>query len=150
MGIKSKAMASTSGVLKEKVPLAPNPEDFTPDEAFAMAKFAEFAERWEDMTEYMKRAFSDKNGDYLAAPEDEAASKPGVEMRNQISVAYKNRVAARRTAFRQVELCMTGTLENFRDLPDDQKAHGEQYKNKISGELKALIDEVCQDVVKKF
>ena len=47
----------------------------------------------------MKRAFSDKNGDYLAAPEDEAASKPGVEMRNQISVAYKNRVAARRTAF---------------------------------------------------
>merc|ERR1711988_1880294 len=98
----------------------------------------------------MKRAFSDKNGDYLAAPAEEDGDKTGVEMRNQISVAYKNRVAARRTAFRQVELCMTGTLDNFKDLPDDQKASGEAYKNKIAGELKGLIEEVCNDVVAKF
>ena len=96
-----------------------------------MAKAAEAAERYEDMTAYMNHCVRDKVGNELT-----------VEERNNISVGYKNLMASRRSAFRAVQQT---------DIDDETLAPAiDEYKNTIVSGLNALINEVKEKVVAKF
>merc|ERR1711998_515227 len=72
-----------------KAELSPAPDKLESKEALYMAKIAEAAERYEDMTAYMMRSVEDLSGNDLS-----------VEQRNLVSVGYKNLMVARRTAWR--------------------------------------------------
>jgi len=90
-----------------------------------MAKFAEQAERYEDMVTYMK----------------ELTSKGGVltnEDRNLLSVAFKNVVGSRRSAWRIIS-----AVENKeKDSKDSEIAHN--YRKQIEQELEEKCDEVLK------
>ena len=113
------------------VALKPSPDDLSETQALHMAKLAEAAERYEEMTQYMNRSVKDIEGDKLT-----------VEQRNLISVGYKNLMSARRTAWRVTQQQV--------DSDDDFKEQGEAYKEKIADELGELINEVRTKVVDKF
>jgi len=97
-------------------------------ELFTMAKLAEQAERYEDMVSYMKE-LTMLGGDPLS--EDE---------RNLLSVAYKNVVGARRSAWRIV-----------RSVEDKNAEKGEKFKKDIAAEYLVQIDkeleEKCNEVL---
>ena len=98
------------------VTLQPNPDDLSENQALHMAKLAEAAERYEEMTQYMNRSVKDTKGDDLT-----------VEQRNLISVGYKNLMSARRTAWRVTQQQV--------DADEENKEQGEAYKEKIADEL---------------
>ena len=113
------------------VTLQPNPDDLSENQALHMAKLAEAAERYEEMTQYMNRSVKDTKGDDLT-----------VEQRNLISVGYKNLMSARRTAWRVTQQQV--------DADEENKEQGEAYKEKIADELGDLINDVRTKVVEKF
>lgn len=116
-----------------KADLSPAPDKLESKEALYMAKIAEAAERYEDMTAYMMRSVADLSGNDLS-----------VEQRNLISVGYKNLMAARRTAWRVTDTqCAT-------EKDDEVKKKAEAYKEQIASELKDLVTEVKNKVVDKF
>ncbi len=88
-----------------------------------LAKLCEQAERYEDMVEAMKKVTSFK--------EDLST-----EERNLLSVAYKNVVGSRRSAWRVVS-----SLES-RGNDDDEKKQRKNYREKIEDELSTLCNEV--------
>merc|ERR1712078_930586 len=115
--------AEHSTMQNKRANLAPAPDSLDPKEALYMAKIAEAAERYEDMTEYMKASAKDCRGNDLT-----------VEQRNLISVGYKNLMAARRTAWRVIDnQCASEKDEAI-------KARSETYKSEIAKELKDLVD----------
>ena len=89
------------------------------------AKCAEQAERYEDMSECMKK---------VAQTSKEPLSN---EERNLLSVAYKNVVGARRSSWRVIS-----SIEQKTDGDDKQKL-AENYRTKIEKEL----DEICSEVL---
>lgn len=90
------------------------------------AKLAEQAERYEDMAEAMKNAVEENP--VLTAEE-----------RNLLSVAYKNVVGAKRSAWRVVE-----AMEQKHSATNDDKVHLiKDYKEKVEKEL----NEVCKEVL---
>merc|ERR1719453_317746 len=99
-----------------KADLSPAPDKLESKEALYMAKIAEAAERYEDMTAYMMRSVADLSGNDLS-----------VEQRNLISVGYKNLMAARRTAWRVTDNATAGEQD------PEVKAELETYKVKIAG-----------------
>jgi hypothetical protein len=120
-------------------PLSPAPSSLTPEQAVAMAKLAETAERYEDMTAYMLQGVKDKPGDEIT-----------VEERNLISVGYKNLMSARRTAHRVTKQQIDEPRLLHNGGSDASIAKANEYKDKISEELKALIDKVVVEVVQPF
>ena len=82
------------------------------------AKLAEQAERYEDMVKKMKAVV-------------DSGQELNTEERNLLSVAYKNSVGARRTAWRSVSAIET--KENQRNSNHIELVTG--YKNKIETEL---------------
>jgi len=88
-----------------------------------LAKTAELAERFEDMCKFMRElvVWSGKN----------PSQEWNVEERNLLSVAYKNVIGARRTAWRQLN-------------SDDQKDSKiiVEYRRQVETELKAVCLEV--------
>jgi len=115
------------------VPLEPAPEGLSSEQALYMAKVAESAERYDEMTRYMVQSVSEKKGDELT-----------VEQRNLISVGYKNLMSARRTATRVTQQSIE------QEKHPDLKAKAMEYQAKIGAELKGLITAVVNDVVGKF
>ena len=101
------------------------------------AKYAESAERYDDMAKCMKDAVK-------VAPTEDGFLKITVDDRNLLSVAYKNAVGSRRSAWRvvsSVEEKYTST--NPSSNPEDVKlAAIAEYKEKIVKEL----DELCKEV----
>ena len=95
------------------------------DELVHIAKLAEAAERYDDMASTMK-----------------SVAETGVEFsneeRNLFSVAYKNVVGARRSAWRVVS-----SIEHRMEGSDDKPTMVKEYKEKIESELK----EICENVV---
>lgn len=92
-----------------------------------MAKIAEQTERFEDMIEYMKKVVAiDKT--------------LNIEERNLLSVAYKNSVGSRRTAWR--------ALSSIKQKEEQKKSEHltllENYKMTIIKELDQLCDEVIK------
>nr|BBE49458.1 14-3-3 protein isoform gamma-2 [Ciona robusta] len=90
------------------------------------AKLAEQAERYDDMSNFMKTCVK-----------DHSHKKLSVEERNLLSVAYKNVVGARRSSWRVIS-----SIEQKGDT-DRKKEMAGTYKKKIDAELK----EICQDVL---
>jgi len=109
----------------------------TREENIFMARVAEQAERYEDMVEYMRR---------VAKMQDEL----NLDERNLLSVAYKNSVGARRSAWRAV-----------RSAEDKEGAAGgpevadliKGYRTKVEGELNNkcfdIIDILKADLIPK-
>jgi len=97
------------------------------DELIYMAKLSEQTERFEDMLDYMKKVV------YLK-------QELSVEERNLLSVAYKNSVGSRRTAWRAIS-----------SIEQKEEAKGskhlpllKQLKKKIEEEL----ENFCRDILK--
>merc|ERR1712159_79772 len=130
MGIGAKGLENMANI---KAELTPAPNKLESKEALYMAKIAEAAERYEDMTAYMMRSVAELSGNELS-----------VEQRNLISVGYKNLMAARRTAWRVTDNQVAGEKDK------DVKAKAEAYKNEIAKELKDLVEQVKTKVVDKF
>lgn len=91
------------------------------------AKLAEQAERYDDMAESMKQV-------------TELGEELTDEERNLLSVAYKNVVGARRSAWRVVS-----SIEQKTEGSDKQQM-AKEYREKIETELKAI----CKDVLVSF
>ncbi|XP_041043838.1 14-3-3-like protein [Carcharodon carcharias] len=99
-----------------------NPEN---EEQVQRAKLAEQAERYEDMAAAMKAV-------------TEHGSELTTEERNLLSVAYKNVVGARRSAWRVIS-----SVEQKSDTDEKQLQHTRSYREKVESELV----EICSDVL---
>jgi len=111
------------------------PRSAKSDEAIALAKMAEQAERYEDMVKHMKEIVDD--------PEIKGADLVNEE-RNLISVGYKNVMSARRSSWR--------TIQNAEDAETDadKKALLAQYKETVAQELYDIIEEVSTKIVHTY
>lgn len=99
----------------------------SPADLVAKAKLAEQAERYDDMVTYMTK---------LVESTKEVLSD---EQRNLLSVAYKNVVGARRSAWRIIS-----NLEDKAEGDEVKKEIAKSYKQTVEGELK----EKCNEVLK--
>jgi len=95
------------------------------------AKLAEQAERYDDMAAAMKQCVENVYADSNSAPLDN-------EERNLLSVAYKNVVGARRSAWRVVS-----SIESKTDGSEKRLSMAKKYRETIEEELK----EICQAVL---
>uniref|UniRef100_A0A094ZRL3 14-3-3 protein 1 n=1 Tax=Schistosoma haematobium TaxID=6185 RepID=A0A094ZRL3_SCHHA len=101
-------------------------KDLSNTDLVHIAKLAEQAERYDDMAAAMKRY-------------TEASGNLGNEERNLLSVAYKNVVGARRSAWRVISGSETKAAN---DHVKSQIA--EEYRIKIEKELNAICDQVLE------
>jgi len=91
-----------------------------------LAKWAESAERYDDMANYMQEV-------------TKASKELSQEVRNLLSVAYKNVVGARRSSWRVLSSLETKVMNQN----DEKKvALAKEYKAKVEKELKALCETV--------
>lgn len=103
------------------------------EELIFMAKICEQTERFDDMLEYMKK---------VAFMEQDLS----IDERNLLSVAYKNTVGTRRTAWRALSAIETkeeAKSSKYLNLLRD-------YKDKIEKELNTYCDDVLQVLDKKL
>ena len=97
------------------------------DECVFMAKNCEQTERFDEMLEYMKRV--------LDFPD-----KLSIEERNLLSVAYKNSVGSRRTAWRVIS-----SVEMKEETRGSSNlALLKEFKEKIEKEL----DKTCEEIIR--
>ena len=92
-----------------------------------LARFAEQAERYDDMASLMKK---------LVKWTSEQKKDLTVEERNLLSVAYKNVIGVRRASWRTLNEGASHEDEKFQDLVTSFKAR-----------VEAELEEVCSDVV---
>jgi len=96
------------------------------EELIYMAKVSEQTERFEDMLSYMKQVVGQNQ-------------ELTVEERNLLSVAYKNSVGSRRTAWRALE-----AIEQKEESKGGKHTHLiKEFKKKVKEEL----DNLCNDVL---
>lgn len=91
-----------------------------------MAKTCEQTERFDEMVTYIKKLL--ENEQPLNAEE-----------RNYLSVAYKNSVGSRRTAWRIIS-----SIESKNDK--DNSSHAQILKD-YRGEIEKELDEICKDII---
>ena len=95
------------------------------DELIYMAKICEQTERFDDMLGYMKKVL-------------DAKDDLSVEDRNLLSVAYKNSVGSRRTAWRVIS-----SIETKEEAKDSKNLPLlREYKAKIEQELHSICEEI--------
>ncbi|KER28429.1 hypothetical protein T265_13582, partial [Opisthorchis viverrini] len=106
---------------------------FQPDELVCIAKYSERAERYDDMAAAMKlyTEVIGKDGKEL-----------GNEERNLLSVAYKNVVGARRSAWRII----SGMIKP--DLPEEKLKSTKEYRARMVEELNQICKEVLHCLLK--
>ncbi|XP_018599261.1 tyrosine 3-monooxygenase/tryptophan 5-monooxygenase activation protein, theta polypeptide a [Scleropages formosus] len=95
-------------------------------EVIQKAKLAEQAERYEDMAFCMKEV-------------TEQGAELSNEERNLLSVAYKNVVGARRSAWRVI-----ASIEQKTEGSDNKVAMAKEYREKVEAELKNICKEVLE------
>ena len=102
------------------------------EENIYRAKIAEQAERYEDMVTAMKKVVEEMGEKAL-----------NHEERNLLSVAYKNVVGARRSAWRIISSI---EQKSDKDKPENEGKYqfAEEYRQKIEGELKEMCNEVLE------
>jgi len=93
----------------------------------ASAKLAEQAERYEDMAEFMKKV-TEKGGELSN------------EERNLLSVAYKNVVGARRSAWR----VLSSIGQKNEGSTDKKQSLATEYRTKVESELREICDAVLK------
>lgn len=97
------------------------------DELIYLSKVCEQTERFEDMLEYMKQVVNN------------FPQELSIEERNLLSVAYKNSVGSRRTAWRVVT-----SIENKEENKTGKYSNLlKDYKTKIEKEL----EEICNEII---
>jgi len=89
-----------------------------------LAKWAESAERYDDMANYMQEV-------------TKASTELSQEVRNLLSVAYKNVVGARRSSWRVLSSLETKVMNDEKKV-----ALAKEYKEKVEKELTELCDTV--------
>lgn len=94
-------------------------------ELIQKAKLAEQAERYDDMADCMK-VVTEQGGELTN------------EERNLLSVAYKNVVGARRSAWRVIS-----SIEQKTDANDKKLQMVKEYREKVESELR----DICNDVL---
>lgn len=97
-------------------------------ELIQKAKLAEQAERYDDMASCMKMV-------------TEAGSELSNEERNLLSVAYKNVVGARRSAWRVIS-----SIEQKTEGNDKKLQMVKEYREKVEDELR----DICNDVLVSY
>ncbi|XP_067949995.1 uncharacterized protein [Watersipora subatra] len=95
------------------------------EETVIRAKLAEQAERYDDMASYMKTVA-------------EFGAELSTEERNLLSVAYKNVVGARRSAWR----VLSGVEHKYQDEEGNKGKLAASYKEQIEQELSKITQEV--------
>ena len=101
------------------------------EEQVYRAKLAEQAERYDDMVEAMKSV--------VELGEDDLSN----EQRNLLSVAYKNVVGARRSAWRIVSSLQSKEMQKKSESENKEMVRiAEEYREKIEKELKEKCNEV--------
>lgn len=95
------------------------------DETVIRAKLAEQAERYDDMASYMKTVA-------------EYGTELTTEERNLLSVAYKNVVGARRSAWR----VLSGVEAKYQDDESGKGKLAASYREQIEQELSKITQEV--------
>jgi len=103
----------------------------TRDENVFMARLAEQAERYEDMVHYMTGMAN-------------MGAEPSLEERNLLSVAFKNAVGARRSAWRSIVSMMQH--EDPSSAPYMSSIN--DYKNKVESELNSKCEEILHLLTK--
>jgi len=94
------------------------------------AKFAEQAERYDDMVQFMTQC-----------TKEESATQPlSNEERNLLSVAFKNVVGARRSAWRIISNLESKSTDEKKDLVADYRMEIEKELQDRCGEVLDLID----------
>ena len=96
------------------------------DKKIFMARVADQAERYEDMVKYLKEIM------------DESSEDVSVDVRNLLSVGFKNLIGSRRAAWRTVSAIEQN--KKYEQYSDNCK----EYKTKIETELADL----CEDIIK--
>ncbi|KAI8764403.1 14-3-3 protein zeta [Biomphalaria glabrata] len=96
------------------------------------AKLAEQAERYDDMAEAMKKCVNYVYSESSGAPLDN-------EERNLLSVAYKNVVGARRSAWRVVS-----SIESKTEGSEKKLEMAKKYRETIEEELKSICNDVLE------
>ena len=96
------------------------------EELIQRAKYAEQAERYDDMATAMKTITESLGDDKLASEE-----------RNLLSVAYKNVVGARRSAWRVIS-----SMEQKPDISEQKQTMAKQYRQEIEAELTGICNDV--------
>lgn len=104
-----------------------NLESFSSDELLYLARLAEQAERYEEMIKFVSAFVKRETRDL------------SVEERNILSVAYKNVIGSRRSAWRILSSIMQ---KEDRKGNADHKEKTEQYKREIEQELNDLSVEI--------
>ena len=95
------------------------------EEQFYLARVAEHCERYEDMIEFLK-VLRDKEEDLT------------VDERNLLSVAYKNSITERRTAWRAfTSIAQNKKYQRYSKSIDD-------YKAKVVEEMQGICDEIVE------
>ena len=104
------------------------------DELIYLSKVCEQTERFEDMVEYMKQVVNNFDEDL------------SVEERNLLSVAYKNAVGSRRTAWRVIT-----SIENKEEGKSSKfTPQLKEYKEKVEKELETICNEITDLLTKKL
>lgn len=98
------------------------------------AKLAEQAERYDDMAEAMRNCVVECYSGSNVTPLDN-------EERNLLSVAYKNVVGARRSAWRVVS-----SIEQKSEANEKKLEMARKYKEKVEEELKDICNQVLVSV----
>jgi len=98
------------------------------EELVQRAKLAEQAERYDDMTQMMKKV-------------TEMAPELSNEERNLLSVAYKNVIGARRSAWRVIS-----SIEMKTEGQERKQSMAKEYRETIEKELR----EISKDVLVRF
>merc|ERR1719295_369379 len=94
----------------------------TKEQMVHRAKLAEQAERYDDMAEAMRKCVLECYSGASVTPLDN-------EERNLLSVAYKNVVGARRSAWRVVS-----SIEQKSETNDKKSDLAKKYREKVEGE----------------
>jgi len=102
------------------------------DQYVHKAKLAEQAERYDDMAEPMKKCVNHVYSDASGNPLDN-------EERNLLSVAYKNVVGARRSAWRVVS-----SIESKTEGSEKKLHMAKTYRETIEQELKKICNDVLE------
>ena len=98
------------------------------EESIFMGRVAEQAERYEDMVKFLTPVIEEKG------------AKLSVEERNLLSVAFKNLVGSRRTAWRTISAIEQNP--KYSHFADAIKS----YKTKIEEELYASCEEIIGNI----
>jgi len=99
----------------------------TKDKNIYLAKLSEQAERYDEMTKYMKEASSVASGEL------------SVEERNLLSVAYKNAVGSRRASWR---IMSSVEQKEISKANTENAKQAKEYRQKVEEELTSICTEI--------